>query len=496
VSQPLIAIQPRPQSVRGAASSPDDRGPILAGLLVAGAFMGGFGGWAALAPLSSAAVAPGQVRVESHSKIVQHMEGGIIREILIREGDWIARGQLLVRIDDTQAAAKLGALKGQYLGLKALETRLSAERDGRAAITFPPAVDKECLVPPGRMICAAEEKIYSQRRRTLEGQTDILKQRIDQLHSEIDGRRAQIASFESQIRTTRDEIKSVEPLVNMQLLPKPRLSGLERQAASLDGNRGEQLALVAKAEQGIGETQMQIADLVNKQQTEVAGSLRDTQEKLADVEENLRAASDVQHRTDVVAPQSGKIVNLRYFTVGGVVKPGDAILDIVPQNDRLVIYAEVQPLDIEAVRPGLSAEVRLIAYKRRRAPSVNGTVTYVSADRVASERAGQSYYEARVEIDPSSANETSMASKRALRSPQPTSLEAPNPRPGPDLVPSRDPPSQAVEVAAGASLPAPAGSQCIPYSSKTTISLSSAQAHGVACRGADGRWWLVSQQSG
>jgi HlyD family secretion protein len=122
---------------------------------------------------------------------------------------------------------------------------------------------------------------------------------------------------------------------------------------------------------------------------------------LADTEENLRAASDVQHRTDVVAPQSGKIVNLRYFTVGGVVKPGDAILDIVPQNDKLVIYAEVQPLDIEAVRPGLPAEVRLIAYKQRRVPSVNGTVTYVSADRVASERGGQSYYEARVEIDPS-----------------------------------------------------------------------------------------------
>jgi HlyD family type I secretion membrane fusion protein len=382
------------------AAAPDDRGPILLGLLTIGVFFGGFGGWAALAPLSSAAVAPGQVRVESHTKTVQHMEGGILREIRVREGDLVQKGQLLLRIDDTQAAAKLDLLRGQYLALKALEARLVAERDDLATVDFPSELARHCSQPAGRAICAGQEKIFADRRRTLAGQVDIFRRRTDQLRSEIDGRRAQVASFERQARATEDEIKGVEPLVKEQLLPKPRLLELERRAASLEGNRGEQLALIAKAEQAIGEAQMQIVDLANKQQTEVAGSLRDAQEKLADISENLRAAADVQHRTDVIAPQSGKIVNLRYFTIGGVVKPGESILDIVPQDDKLAVYAEVRPLDIEAVHPGLTAEVRLTAYKQRRTPVVSGIVTYVSADRLVNEKTGESAFEARVEIDP------------------------------------------------------------------------------------------------
>lgn len=377
----------------------DDRGPILCGLLVGSLFLGGFGGWAALAPLSSAAVASGHVRVESHSKTVQHMEGGIIREILVREGAQVQQGQLLLRIDDTLSAAALGMLRGQSNALKSLEARLIAERDGLPAIAFPAEIEKQCSVAD-RRICAGQEKIFDDRKRTLQGQTDILNQRIDGLNSEIGGRRAQVASFEAQIGIINDEIKGVEPLVAMQLLPRPRLLSLQRQAAALDGNRGEQLALISKAEQAAGEARMQIADLANKQQTEVASSLRDAQEKLADIGEKLRAAADVQHRTDVVAPQAGKIVNLRYFTPGGVVKAGDPILDIVPQNDKLIIESEIRPLDIEAVHPGLPAEVRLTAYKQRRTPSVDGTVTYVSADRIISERTGQPYYAAYVEIDP------------------------------------------------------------------------------------------------
>jgi len=389
---------------QGATPAPagtlDDRRPILAGLAVIGLFIGGFGGWATLAPLSSAAVAPGAVRVDGHRKTVQHMEGGIIRELAVREGDYVTKGQLLLRIDDTQAAAALTALHGQYDALQAQAARLVAERDGLPAIAFPADLADRCREPSTHMICAGQERIFDDRKRSLAGEIDILRQRIDQLRAEIDGRAAQSAAFEKQIALVAEQTKGVAPLVKMNLLPKPRLLALQQQAASLEGNRGEQQAEVAKNEQSIGETRLQIADLVNKQQTDISNALRDTQDKIADIEEKIRAAADVQHRTDVVAPQSGKVVNLRFFTPGGVVKPGDPILDIVPQNDALIIDAQIRPLDIAAVHPGLKAEVRLTAFKQRRMPIVNGTVTYVSADSLADARTGQAYYAAHVEIDP------------------------------------------------------------------------------------------------
>ncbi len=382
------------------SARPNDRAAIFAGLLVAALFLGGFGGWAALAPLSSAAIAPGQVRVESHSKTVQHMEGGIIREILVHEGDWVEKGQVLLRLDATQADAAFGMLRSQFDALRSLEARLVAERDNLAKINFPPELADECVVPANRAVCSGQEKIFADRKQLREGQVEILRRRIDQLRSEIDGRRAQVASLETQISMTNAEAKGVEPLVAQQLLPKPRLLALQRQVASLDGNRGEQLALISKAEQGIGEAQMEITEVANKFQAEVAGELRDTQEKLANLSERLRAAADVRNRTLVVAPQSGKIVNLRYFTLGGVIKAGDPILDIVPQDEKLIIHSEVRPLDIEAVHPGLSAQVLLTAYNQRRVPSVDGRVTYVSADRLLDNRSGQPYYAADVEIDP------------------------------------------------------------------------------------------------
>jgi multidrug efflux pump subunit AcrA (membrane-fusion protein) len=273
--------------------SPRDRGPIMLGLLVAGVFLGGFGSWAALAPLSSAAVSIGEVRVESHRKTVQHMEGGIIREILVHEGDAVQKGQTLVRIDDTQAASAHAVLQTEYDALK-----------------------------------------------------------------------SQQAATERQIALVDEEISSVEPLVRMQLLLKTRLLDLQQQSANLDGQRGKIIA------------------------------------DLAGVEEKLRAAADVQKRTDLIAPQAGKIVNLRYFTPGGVIKPGDPILDIVPQDDNLMIESQVRPLDIESVHPGLPAEVRLVAHNQRSTPVAYGTVTYVSADTLTDDHTGQSHYVADVELNP------------------------------------------------------------------------------------------------
>ena len=371
---------------------PDERGPVRFGLMVLAVFALGFLGWATLLPLSSAAVAPGEVRVESHRKTVQHMEGGIVRGIFVREGDLVRAGQLLLRIDDTQSASALAGLRVQFAALKLREDRLVAEQDGSASF--------QCTDPAGRTDCVDEQKIFTDRHNALQGQTDILKQKIEQLGSEIAGRRAEITSLDAQLRTISEEIKSVQSLVSMQLIPRPRLLALQRQEAGLQGTRGEELALIARAEQGIDEAHMQISDLANKYQMETSSHLRDTREKLADIKEKLRAAADVQHRTDVIAPQDGKIVNLRVFTVGGVLKPGEPILDIVPQNDKLIVESKVRPIDIEAVHAGLNAEVRITTYRHGRAPTVIGTVKDVSADSIVDPRTGQSYYTALVEIDP------------------------------------------------------------------------------------------------
>jgi HlyD family type I secretion membrane fusion protein len=384
-------------SGRAHAPGPDCARPIVWGLGIAVLFVGGFLVWAYLAPLSRAAVTTGEVRVESHRKTVQHMEGGVIREILVHEGEMVRNGQLLVRIDDTATASALAALRSQHEELEAQAARLVAERDGASSLSFPADLAGPCTRPGN--VCDSQQHIFTQRQQALKDQIGILNLKVDELQSEIVGHRAQVASQASQIDIINEPIKAVAPLVQQQLLPRPRLLTLQQQAASLEGSQGEQNAEIAKARQSIGETQMQIPALINQHPTDIASDLRDTEDKLADVQQKIRAAADVLRRTDVVAPQAGKVVNLRYYTPGGVVKPGDAILDIVPQNDNPIVEAHVRPLDIEHVHPGLAAQVRLVAYNLRTTPTITGTVDYVSADTLTNEHTDQSYYVANVVLN-------------------------------------------------------------------------------------------------
>ena len=383
-----------------APERPADYGPIRAGLLVAALFFGGFGTWAAWAPLSSAAVASGQVRVDGHRKTVQHLEGGIIRDILVRDGDAVQAGQVLARMDATQPDATRDLLQGQHNALQALEARLVAERDRLPTIRFPAHLEAQRSDLTMATILAGQETIFASRQRAMEGQMAILNQRIEQFRSEIDGKRAQVASAERQAVLIGDEINGIAALVAKGLERRPRLLALQREGARLEGILGEQAGLIAKAEQGIGEARMQMADLINTQANEIASELRDVQTKLADLEEKLRAASDVAERTEILAPHTGRVLHLRHFTPGGVVKPGEPILEVVPWDDKMVIEAKVRPLDIEAVHAGLPAEVRLSAYKSRSTPTVPGTVIHVSADSLVDDRSGESHYMADIEIAP------------------------------------------------------------------------------------------------
>ncbi len=358
-----------------------------------------FGGtWAALAPLDSAAVASGSVVVESNRKSINHQEGGIIRELLVTDGDSVEYNQILVRLDDTSAKARREILQTQYRTALATRDRLLAERDGMENIQFSDRLvgDNETQYQD---VMDAQRRIFESRRAALEGQEQILQQRILQLKEEIEGLRAQERGARSQMNLINDEILVVRQLVEKGQAVRPRLLALQREEAQLKGRRGEYLALIARAEQSITENQMAILNLTNDRQSEIVQQMREVQDQIADLQERLTAAEDILNRTEIRAPQSGIITQLRFHTIGSTIPPGEAILDIVPQNDALIVEANVFPQDIDIVHAGLKARVRLSAYSTRKVPMLTGEVLSVSADNFVDDRTGMHFYRARIRID-------------------------------------------------------------------------------------------------
>jgi len=380
-----------------AGQRPDDGPAILFGVAVVAVFLVGFGGWAAIAPLESAAIALGSVKSEGNRKTIQHLEGGIVTKILVRDGDAVKAGQELIRLDETQANAAVELLRGRYWAAKALEARLIAERDGAERIAFPPGL-------PGAEHAAAKEAVASQarifaaRRAAIVGKTSILRQRVAALREEVVGLKSKIAGQTTQLGLIVDEIADVEFLVNKGLARKPRLLELQRAQAEIVGGRGENRALIARANERIAETELQILDLETTLANEVVKELREAERELYDVAERLRAAEDVIGRTRIVAPLDGVVVGLKVHTAGGVIAPGEKLMDIVPSGDRLIVEAQVDPADIDAVHPGLDTHVRLTPFDKRDAKPLAGRVMSVSADRLTDERTGTAYYLARIEL--------------------------------------------------------------------------------------------------
>lgn len=385
------------------------------GLVVILAAFGGFGSWAALAPLASAAIAPGEVTVDGYRKTVQHLEGGIVREILVGNGSAVAPGDVLIRLDDTAARASVALLAGRYVDALTREARLVAERDNLQAPTMPvPALPKklahlDAALFDRAMVADAwrgQLNIFRARRQALEGQGAVLRQRIEQYRQEIAALRAQIASHDRQLTLIAEELRDVQHLFDRGLQRKARLLELQRAQARLSGLRGEHQAMVTRARQGMAGTELEIITLRNERLREVMQELREVQASLLDVQERLIAAASTLERTEIIAPQSGVVVGLGVHTPGAVIAPGERILDIVPQESRLMVEARVRPQDIDVVHQGLAAHVRLTAFNQRDMPVVSGRVTLVSADRMREERrqnagelAHEGYYLARIELD-------------------------------------------------------------------------------------------------
>jgi HlyD family type I secretion membrane fusion protein len=375
------------------------RGPIWTGLAVMVLFFGGLGGWAAYAPLNSAVIASAVVKVEGNRKTIQHLDGGIVRELRVREGDRVEAGQTVIVLDDTQPRATVTMLSQQHDAYRAQQARLLGERDELAEIAFPADLEARRGEAQVAAILDAERKQFDIRRTGLAGQISVLKQRVQQLEEQIRGAQAQEASQREQLVLLREQLKDQRYLLDRGLTQRPRVLELERTASAIIGREGELASVIAKARQEIGEVELQIIQTGNTRMTDIAKDLRDTQDKLLDLPPRLQAAEDVLYRTELRTPYAGYVVGLSVFSVGGVIGKGEKVMDIVPTRNELTVEASVNVDDIHEVRPGMRAEVHFLAFKQRVLPTIHGEVTHVSADRLTEPKTNVPYYTALVRVD-------------------------------------------------------------------------------------------------
>lgn len=375
--------------------------PVL-GLAAIVLFVGSFLAWATLAPLASSAQAAGIVKTMGNRRIVQNLEGGVIRQILVQEGSLVKSGELLLRLHDEQSSAAMDLLGATLDAQRALRARLEAEVRGWPAVVFPESLLARAGDPRIAEILAGQRAIFTQRARSIENQRNILQQRIRQAEAEILSYQALVDSFERQLEIIRQEEAVVADLVKRGYERMPRLHALRRQATQLDGNREQQRSLIARARQAISESELQSRQILEAMQRDATIELRDTDTRIVEAEERLRVANDVQFRRDVVAPADGVVMNLRFTTIGGVVRPGEAILEIVPSQEQLIIEVNVDAQNHGDVKIGGRAEVLMTSFKLRNAPALHGHVVHVSPDATPGATPGRNYYRAHVEFDPES----------------------------------------------------------------------------------------------
>jgi len=354
--------------------------------------------WAATAPIGSAVVTIGTIATEGNKRTVQHLEGGIVSEILVRDDMLVNEGDILVRFEQTRARAQFNVVRDELDANEALEARLLAERDDRPSIVWPKRLTEGTGDLKLGEILATQKAIFTTRRESMVGQKKILQQRIEQILEQITGLRALEKSKITQVRLIKEELSDLKGLLAEGLVTKTRVLALEREAARLEGEIGDHRAAIARAEQGIGETRYQILQLENNRREEIAGQLRDAQEKIFQYREQIVTSQDVLRRTEIRAPVSGTVIGLTVHTLGAVIAPGGTLMSIVPVNDRLIVEAQIPPPEIDGVVPGLPVTIRFVNVDSKLTPVINGTLDTVSADRLTDPRTGAPYYLGRVTI--------------------------------------------------------------------------------------------------
>jgi HlyD family secretion protein len=375
---------------------------MIVGMLIVGFVTFGIGGWAATSELTGAVIGQGVLVVDSSVKKVQHLTGGVVAELRVREGDKVKAGDILVRLDETQTLANATIISKSFDDLVARQARLESERDSVDQITFPKVLldrARDSSSEAARAI-NAEKSLFDLRRQARSGQKAQLKERSAQLQEEIKGYLGQVDAKQKEVDFIHQELEGVRTLFQKNLVPMNRLTALERDTARLEGERSQLSGSIAQSKGKMAEIALQIIQVDQDLRTEVGKDLIEAQSKISELAERKTAAVDQLNRIDIRAPQSGRVHQLSVHTVGGVISPGEQIMMIVPDADALAVEVKIAPRDIEQVYVGQTASMRFAAFDQKTTPGIEGEVSMVSAETTQDQRTGTSYYIARVQLSP------------------------------------------------------------------------------------------------
>ena len=380
------------------AIGPDPGRIARLGLFAITAALLALAGWAIVAPLSGAVIAPGFVKVDLNRKVVQHQEGGIVRAIRVRDGDRVTQGQELVVLEDVRIEAQLDLLRTQFDAEHAKAARLEAERAYAAEPVFPASLAKRAAEAKVAEFLARETALFRARREALETQIALLRRQIRETTEEASALSQQLVAEARALKLQKEELSLNERLLQQGFVQRTRLMTLQRAVAEYEARHGERRAELSKSRQRASELEFRILSMRNAYAQSAADELKETTARIFDLEERIRPSRDAAERQRIVAPIAGEVVGLRVFSTGSVIGPREVLMEIVPEEKRLIVEARLRPEDINHVRPGSSADVRLTAYQQRTTPLVHGSVIYVSGDRMIEQPSGAPYYVVQVDV--------------------------------------------------------------------------------------------------
>ena len=382
----------------------DDKAVVRWGLGILLVFFVGFGGWAAFAPLSAAVVASGFVKVDSNRKTIQHLEGGIISQILVKDGDRVKQGQVLVVLQSAQVSTSVEMIRDALNGERAKEARLIAEKEmGR--LNLPAdllALEHE---PKVARVLHAEEQLFNARRLALNNQIELIRRQMTEMQNEIKSTTNQVKAEERAIGYMKEELRSNEALIEKGFIQRTRLMNLQRDLSIKEADQQEHVAELSRAKQKVLELERQIVSLRSDYVQKAANDLEATTQKIHDLQARLLPSEDELSRQNIVAPEDGTVVGLRFHTVGGVVGPKEPVLDLVPEKQVLIVEAHIAVDDVAEIKLGMPADIHFTAYKQRSTALVEGKVSYLSPDRITSQENKTPYYIVHVEIQRESLNQ-------------------------------------------------------------------------------------------
>jgi HlyD family secretion protein len=369
---------------------------LMIALVLAGAV-------ASLISISGAVVTNGTVSVENNYKTVQHLDGGIVSRILVKNGDSVKEGDVLIRLEDTQVRTQLAVVKGRLTDALIQATRLEAERDDRAQFKLPEAIAQDLADPQVARMLDAQRTLYAARRLSRLGEQGVLRQRVQQLTNDLSGTEHQLAARTRELDISARELKGVLPLFEKGFVNQGRLGPLQRDTARLEGEVGRLEGEVAKTKAGLLESELKLAQSEKEFQSQVAEELRKVQAQIGEFTENRTGLDDKLARTEIRAPRRGRVHALAATTEGGVIAPGSQIAQVIPDGEKLIIEVRVQPQDIDKVRGGLPAAVKFPAFNAKKTPRLDGTVTTVSPAQIndnSPQSQGKAYFTAQIELPP------------------------------------------------------------------------------------------------